>query len=239
MCRSVYLPRSAVRPTISGRVSAELHQRVAERAPAWCAGPRRRARRSSPRWSGAASPSWPPSRCSRQPAASYFERLMRSSRRRGSSSACCHSCGSTRRKWFFSRSSRNGTPLAILVSQMMTRGFGSASARAASKAATSASMSLPSTRCTCQPNASNFGASGSKFEHLARRAVGLLVVDVDDADQVVELAVAGRHRRLPGRALVELAVGEQVVDEARPTSCASARGHADGDRRARGRASRR
>ena len=31
MCRSVYLPRSAVRPTISGRVSASCDQRLAER----------------------------------------------------------------------------------------------------------------------------------------------------------------------------------------------------------------
>src|SRR6266516_5529992 len=77
--------------------------------------------------------------------------------------AFCHSCGSTRRKWFLSRSSKNGTPLAIFVSQMMMRGLGSVSSRALSKAWTRASMSLPFTRWTCQPNASNFGASGSKF----------------------------------------------------------------------------
>ena len=56
----------------------------------------------------------------------------------------------------------------------------------------------PARRCrcrrraaTCQPNASNFGASGSKLSTSVRGAVGLLVVDVDDGDQVVEL-VAGR-----------------------------------------------
>ncbi len=49
--------------------------------------------------------------------------------------------------------------------------------------------------------------------HAVARAVGLLVVDIDDGDQVVELVVGGAHQRLPHGALVELAVGEQGVDE--------------------------
>jgi hypothetical protein len=46
-----------------------------------------------------------------------------------------------------------------------------------------------------------------------RRAVGLLVVDVDQADQVAQPVVGGGQRGLPGRALVQLAVGHGVVDE--------------------------
>src|SRR5438128_1435383 len=79
------------------------------------------------------------------------------------SRASFHSCCSTRRKWLFSRVSRNGTPLAICVSQMITRGRFSVSVRAASKAATSAGMSLPFTRCVYQPKASHLAASGSKL----------------------------------------------------------------------------
>ena len=51
-----------------------------------------------------------------------------------------------------------------------------------------------------------------------------MVVDVDEADQVVELPVARRHRRLPGRALVQLAVGHEVVDEGGRSPCASGPG---------------
>jgi len=53
-------------------------------------------------------------------------------------------------------------PFAILVSQMMMRGFCSEQALAASKAWTRASMSLPSTRWTCQPKDSKRDAAGSK-----------------------------------------------------------------------------
>ena len=49
--------------------------------------------------------------------------------------------------------------------------------------------------------------------HLGRWTVGLLVVDVDDADQVIELVVARRPGALPDRALAQLAVREQAVDE--------------------------
>src|SRR5699024_4575511 len=45
-------------------------------------------------------------------------------------------------------------------------------------------------------------------------AVGLLVVEVDDRDEVVQRVVRGDRGGLPGGALAELAVGEQVVHEA-------------------------
>ena len=52
-------------------------------------------------------------------------------------------------------------PLAILVSQITMRGFGSERARRIERCH-SASMSLPSTRCTCQPNDAKRSSSGSK-----------------------------------------------------------------------------
>src|SRR5699024_2198823 len=51
-------------------------------------------------------------------------------------------------------------------------------------------------------------------EHLGGPAVGLLVVEVDDRDEVVQRVVRGDRGGLPGGALAELAVGEQVVHEA-------------------------
>src|SRR6185312_10201767 len=77
------------------------------------------------------------------------------------SSASCHSCASTRMKWFFSRASRKGTPQPIFVSQTMMRGCGLSCRRALSNARFTASMSLPSTRCVYQPNASSLSTSGS------------------------------------------------------------------------------
>ena len=87
-----------------------------------------------------------------------------------------------------SRASRNGTPLPISVSQMMTRGFGSAMVRAASKAAHQRldvvavdALDVPAEGLRTS------AASGSKSEHPERGAVGLLIVDVDKGDEVVEL----------------------------------------------------
>ena len=95
-------------------------------------------------------------------------------------------------------------PCPCVVSQMMTRGCGSRGVRGRRR------RPRPARRCRCRRPAartsrtpSNFG--GQRLEVRAPRvdgAVGLLVVDVDDADQVVELEVPGRHRGLPGRALV-------------------------------------
>ena len=111
-------------------------------------------------------------------------------------------------------------------------GFGSGLAFAASKAATTASRSLPSTRWVNQPKALSLSVERLEGHHLGRGAVGLLVVDVDDGDQVVELPVGRRHDRLPDRALVELAVGEQHVDAVRRALALQSERHADADRQA-------
>ena len=64
-----------------------------------------------------------------------------------------------------------------------------------------------------QPKAREAVGEVLKSGDLGRRTVGLLVVDVDDADQVVELPVPGTGRAFPHRALAALAIGEQAVDE--------------------------
>ena len=120
---------------------------------------------------------------------------------------------STRIKWFFSRASRNGTPHPIRVSAMIMRGCAAGCWRAASNAAATAAMSLPSTRCVNHPNACQFFDERFERHDLRRGAVGLLVVDVDDSDQVVELPVARGHDAFPDRAFVQFAVGEQRVHE--------------------------
>src|SRR3954469_6899075 len=66
--------------------------------------------------------------------------------------------------------------------------------------------------------------------HLARRAVGLLVVDVDDADQVVELEMTGRPGALPDRALAQLAVREQAIHEGVRLLALQPEAEADGER---------
>ena len=56
-----------------------------------------------------------------------------------------------------------------------------------------------------------------------------MVVDVDDGDQIVEPVAAGRHGRFPGRALVQLAVGQEVVDERLRLLALERQAHAHGD----------
>ena len=148
------------------------------------------------------------------------------------SSACCHSSRSTRRKWLLSRTSRNGTPLAILVSQMTIRGLGSCSARARSKARRHGVDVVAVDPLGVPAEGLELGQQRLEAQHLGRGAVGLHVVDVDDGDQVVELVVPGRHRRLPDRALVELAVGEQAVDEGRRLLALQRQAEADRERQA-------
>ena len=75
--------------------------------------------------------------------------------------------------------------------------------------------------------------------HLGGRAVRLLVVDVDDADQVVELPVAGRPGAFPDGALAELAVGEQAIDEGLRLLALQPEAEPDRECRGRGRAIRR
>src|SRR5438445_5324613 len=54
---------------------------------------------------------------------------------------------------------------------------------------------------------------GLEVEHLRRHAVGLHLVDVDQRDEIVELPMAGRHRRFPREPLVQLAVRVHYIDE--------------------------
>ena len=131
--------------------------------PASCAGPRPRGKRSSPRWSAAACPPCParlrpasPSQAGRV----YFERLMLSSRHRAVRGPSP----------FMRLDPQEVVALALLEERNALGHLGVAdddarlrfgARRAASKAATRASMSLPSTRCTCQPNASKRASSGS------------------------------------------------------------------------------
>jgi len=69
-------------------------------------------------------------------------------------------------------------------------------------------------------------------EHLARWAVGLLVVDVDQANQVVQAMVRRGHRPFPGGALVQFAVRHRVVDEGGVLLLLQAERHAHADHQA-------
>ncbi len=71
--------------------------------------------------------------------------------------------------------------------------------------------------------------AGLEIEHAGRRPVGLHPVDVDEADQVVEPPMARRHGRFPGRALIQLAVRHEVVDEGPRRLALEAEPDADGD----------
>ena len=70
---------------------------------------------------------------------------------------------------------------------------------------------------------------GLGAQHARGGAVGLQRVDVDDRGEVVQAVVGGLQRGLPGRALVELAVGEQVVDAGRVALVAQPERHPGGD----------
>ena len=63
-------------------------------------------------------------------------------------------------------------------------------------------------------------------------AVGLQGVDVDDGGQVVQVVVGGLQRCLPGGALVELAVGQQVEHPGRVALVAQPERHPGGHRQA-------
>ena len=166
MCRSVYLLRSAVMPTISGRSfasstsawpnGADLVRCPSDASEAIIAEVVSRGLDGSPAFAVAAALA-PPRHGPR------FVRLMAASRRRALPAPASIRAAPPAGSAISRAASRNGTPLAIWVSQMITRGLGSSRLRAVSKARTTASMSLPSTRCACQPNASHFGSSGSEL----------------------------------------------------------------------------
>ena len=138
-----------------------------------------------------------------------------------------------------SRSSRNGTPLAILVSQMMMRGFGSV--RSAGRVeGRDESLDVVAVDALDVP--------AERLELRRERLEASTFVDGPSACWLLtstmpirlsSFQLAGRHRRLPGRALVELAVGEEVVDERGRLLALEAEAEADGDAPGRGRASRR
>ena len=181
-----------------GPCLGQLDQRLAERAPAWSAALGAAIEAIIAEVVRRGAPSWPPSPCSPSRTVAYFERSCVPP----ASSACERLLPFVRldahEVVLLALLQERARPCPSCVSQMMTRGFGSAAARARRRRrATTASMSLPSTRCTCQPNAANFVGQRLEASTSRRGAVGLLIVDVDDADQVVELPVAGRHRAPP------------------------------------------
>ena len=135
-------------------------------------------------------------------------------------------------KWFFSRVSRKGTPLPISVSNRITRGLRFRERARPVEGVEHRGQVVAVDALHVPAEGGPLVGQRLEAEHLARRAVGLLVVDVDQADQVVEPVVRGAHRRLPGRALVELAVGHRVVDEGRVLLLLQPQRHADADRQA-------
>ena len=112
--------------------------------------------------------------------------------------ALSHSSASTRMKWFFSRCSRNRHALAHqrVADDRPRRGAVDAGARRRPR---------PVRRCRCRRRVGyasqtpEFAVDRLARQHVPRRTVGLLIVDVHDGDQVVELPMRRRHRRLPRR----------------------------------------
>ena len=74
-------------------------------------------------------------------------------------------------------------------------------------------MSLPLTRCTCQPNASKRAASGSKpvTSEAGPSACWLLTSTMPI--RLSSFQWLADQAPFPDRALAELAVGEQAIDE--------------------------
>ena len=105
-----------------------------------------------------------------------------------------------------------GTPLPGRVRSTIAFGLPSRRARRAARA-TIAAMSLPS--ISLRLPAEGAPLVGDRLHVEDDRAVGLDAVAVDQRDEVVEPEVARRHRRLPGRALLHLAVGELDEDARR------------------------
>jgi len=117
-----------------------------------------------------------------------------------------------------------GSPLLRTVRAMTAVGLPAAWGSVANAPA-SAGKLWPSTSPTAKPNARSLSASGSSGIRPLRGQVGLEAVAIDDDHQVVEALGAGDQRRLPHRALVELAVAHD--DEHARRSAAQPR--VDGD----------
>ncbi len=110
-------------------------------------------------------------------------------------------------------SSMKDTPLPLIVCAITHSGRARRSRGA--KASSSAAGSWPSTSTTSQPKARHLSASGSRSLVSATRAPCCRRVAVDDQRQIGELAMAGRHRRLPVAALLQFAIAGDDEDAIR------------------------
>ena len=207
MCMSVYLARSADRPTIVGSCSASSTSACPNGAAAVrCPGSAMLAiiaevlRRGFRRGGGHVS-------CSCRGRGGCAGRGVPS---RSASRASSHSCSSMRMKCAFSRVSRNGTPRPDAGVADDARPGCRPAARDGVESVDQGGdvVAVDARRCasrmppTC-PRAARCAARPG-------RSVGLQAVHVDDAEQVAEPMVGGGHRGLPGRALVEFAVAHHV-----------------------------
>ncbi len=178
-------------PTISGRSAAQFDQGLAEGrrrdalALAGDRGDHRRGREPRLLLGGGCSSCWAPS---------VWVLSMWAM-------ACCHSGGSTRMKWFLSRVSRKGTPRPIRVSKRMTRGLCFLE-RAGRIEGGDDGRQVVAIHALHMP-AEGGPLVGQRLEahDLPGGAVGLLVVDVDQADQV-RPAGGGRRPSRPPRSIL-------------------------------------
>ena len=115
---------------------------------------------------------------------------------------------------------------------------GRCAARAAASAADDrAPCRCRRSRCVSQPKARHLSATGSMSRTSGPSA--WMPLQSTSATRSSSPKCARRHRRLPGRALLQLAVGELDEDARRPSRRAAARAPARPPGRGRGRASRR
>ena len=120
--------------------------------------------------------------------------------------------GSTRTKCAFSLLSMRRHALAGQRAQHDRLGLAGAGARRLERADDAGDVVAVDLGVS-QPKARHFSATGSMSRTIG--AVGLDAVAVDERDKVVEAEVAAGHRRLPGRSLLHLAVGELDEDARR------------------------
>ena len=197
MCMSVYLPRSAVRPDDPVVGLRRGRPGRARTAPGWCAGPGRRTTRSSPRCVVVLRFSCLPISCvaGGQLVAAELPFV----------GVDAHEV-----RFLSVFQQRHAAPDPGVAQE--DRRLPGAERRPAmsSKAASSASTSLPSTRRTNQPQAAHLSAIGSMRSTPAVGPSACRALMSTSAVRLSEPVMAGAHRGFPGRALVQLAVGEEV-----------------------------
>ena len=215
---SVYLARSAVSPTISGR--------FARRAPP--APGRTALRRALPsagllclahreRYAGAAVQTSPRLQLVRRTRPIRAARRGRNAPSRAARASACRGPAEVRSTIAFGLPSRLRAPMQRRDDRRPCR--------------------CRRSRLVSQPKARHLSATGSMSMTIF--AVGLDAVAVDQRDEVVEAETAARHHGFPGRALLQLAVGE-FAEDARVATCpAAARAPCRPPGRAHARASRR